>query len=182
MTEIGLLMTGVLSTTQPNLPHLPKERQFRTENGVHKSKDSQLSKLTSISQITPPEFMTADPKDKPGISGPVNHPDHIFKQIRQNHLSSKSFELADAQDIPTKEQLLARYPAYNRQPLPTLRFGSSGMSVRIMQRLLVSNGYGVRVDGIFGPLTEAAIKAFQSKRNLLVDGIVGQKTWWELSI
>lgn len=182
MTEIGLLMTGVLSTTQPNLPHLPEQRPFTTENGVHNSKNSQLSQLTSISQITPPEFMTVDGRDKPQISALAHQRDHILKQIRQKHLSSISFDLADAQDIPTKEQLLARYPAHNRQPMPTLRFGSSGMSVRIMQRLLVSNGYGIRVDGIFGPLTEAAIKAFQSQRNLLVDGIVGQKTWWELSI
>ncbi|MBD2296922.1 peptidoglycan-binding protein [Anabaena sphaerica FACHB-251] len=182
MTEIGLLMTGVLSTTQPNLPHLPEQRPFQTENGVQKSTNSQLSQLTSTSQITPPEFMTADARDKPKISVLANQRHKILTQIRQKHLSSISFELADAQDIPTKEQLLARYPAYNRQPMPTLRFGSAGMSVRIMQRLLVSNGYGIRVDGIFGPLTEAAIKAFQNQRNLLVDGVVGQRTWWELSI
>ncbi|MFM2063880.1 MAG: hypothetical protein RLZZ507_3551 [Cyanobacteriota bacterium] len=184
MTEIGLLMTGVLSisTTQPNLPHLPEQQPFKIENGVQKSTNSQLSQLTSTSQITPPEFMTADAREKPQISALANKREQILKQIRQKHLSSISFELADAQDIPTKEQLLARYPAYNRQTMPTLRFGTSGMSVRIMQRLLVSNGYGIRVDGIFGPLTEAAIKAFQNQRGLFVDGIVGQKTWWELSI
>ncbi|MBW4631996.1 MAG: peptidoglycan-binding protein [Iphinoe sp. HA4291-MV1] len=67
------------------------------------------------------------------------------------------------------------------QSLPTLRFGSSGVAVRVLQQLLLSNGYTIRVDGVFGALTEAAVKAFQNKRNLAVDGIVGQRSWYELT-
>jgi peptidoglycan hydrolase-like protein with peptidoglycan-binding domain len=36
------------------------------------------------------------------------------------------------------------------------------------------------VDGIFGPKTEAAVRAFQSNENLTVDGIVGKQTWTAL--
>jgi hypothetical protein len=32
-------------------------------------------------------------------------------------------------------------------------------------------------DGVFGPKTEAAVKAFQKKHGLATDGIVGPKTW-----
>jgi peptidoglycan hydrolase-like protein with peptidoglycan-binding domain len=32
------------------------------------------------------------------------------------------------------------------------------------------------VDGIFGPLTEAGVRAFQEAHGLLVDGIVGRQT------
>jgi len=46
----------------------------------------------------------------------------------------------------------------------------------------VSNGYAVRVDGIFGALTETAIKAFQNQQNLATDGVVGQRTWRALII
>jgi peptidoglycan hydrolase-like protein with peptidoglycan-binding domain len=63
----------------------------------------------------------------------------------------------------------------------TLRFGNSGLVVRVLQRLLVSQGYRARVDGNFGALTETAVKAFQSQRQLKVDGIVGPITWQELT-
>jgi peptidoglycan hydrolase-like protein with peptidoglycan-binding domain len=63
----------------------------------------------------------------------------------------------------------------------TLRFGNSGIVVRVLQRLLVSQGYMTRVDGNFGALTEVAVKAFQSQRQLKVDGIVGAITWEQLT-
>jgi peptidoglycan hydrolase-like protein with peptidoglycan-binding domain len=68
-----------------------------------------------------------------------------------------------------------------RQTLPTLRFGSSGDAVRVLQRLLLCNRYGIRVDGVFSALTETAVRAFQSQRNLVVDGIVGSQTWRALT-
>jgi peptidoglycan hydrolase-like protein with peptidoglycan-binding domain len=66
--------------------------------------------------------------------------------------------------------------------MPTLSFGSSGLAVRALQRLLVSNGYAVKVDGIYGALTETAVKAFQNQQNLATDGVVGQRTWQALTI
>ncbi|NJL10864.1 MAG: peptidoglycan-binding protein [Calothrix sp. SM1_7_51] len=65
--------------------------------------------------------------------------------------------------------------------LPALRFGSSGDAVRVLQKLLLSNGYSVRLDGNFAALTETAVKAFQDQRNLTVDGVVGSRTWRELT-
>ncbi|TAE54985.1 MAG: peptidoglycan-binding protein [Nostocales cyanobacterium] len=180
MTEIGLLMTGVLSTTQPNLPRLPEQQPLVIENGVQKPNTDKLSLLSSTSQITPPEFMTTDRRERTQISVMASQGNQVLKQIRQKH-QFYSFQIADAQDISTQKQLIARYPAYQKPRMPTLRFGSAGTSVRVMQRLLVSKGYGVEIDGIFGPLTEIAIRAFQNQRNLSVDGVVGQKTWSELS-
>ncbi len=59
----------------------------------------------------------------------------------------------------------------------TYRRGSSGSVVTQIQQKLSDWGYYFdSVDGIFGSRTETAVKYFQSKNNLTVDGIVGNNT------
>lgn len=60
----------------------------------------------------------------------------------------------------------------------TIYNGSQGSDVRTMQTMLnaVSNA-GLTVDGICGPKSIAAVKAFQSANGLSADGICGPKTW-----
>lgn len=63
----------------------------------------------------------------------------------------------------------------------TLRRGAMGDDVRRLQQLLGRVPvYHLPVDGVFGPRTETAVKAFQSTRGLAVDGIVGPQTWGAL--
>jgi peptidoglycan hydrolase-like protein with peptidoglycan-binding domain len=80
------------------------------------------------------------------------------------------------------EKVATRSLRFSSKPLPLLSFGSYGTSVRVLQRLLVTNGYTIQVDGEFGVLTEVAVRAFQNHRNIGIDGIVGEKTWRELTI
>ena len=63
---------------------------------------------------------------------------------------------------------------------PIVRQGSQGQSVKTLQQLLTAAGYPLNADGIFGPRTEAAVKKFQKDKGLVVDGIVGPKTWSSL--
>jgi len=64
--------------------------------------------------------------------------------------------------------------------LPILIRGESGDSVSKLQEKLISKGYTLSGDGVFGKQTYEAVKAFQASRNLVVDGLVGPKTWTEL--
>lgn len=59
----------------------------------------------------------------------------------------------------------------------TLKLGAKGNDVAFIQRFIDSD---LKDDGVFGPKTEAAVKAYQKMRGLKVDGIVGPKTWGEM--
>lgn len=62
--------------------------------------------------------------------------------------------------------------------LPTISLGSSGVFVKLLQCLLVCNGYSsAYVDGSAGNGTISAIKGVQAKNRLAQDGICGAKTW-----
>jgi peptidoglycan hydrolase-like protein with peptidoglycan-binding domain len=64
-------------------------------------------------------------------------------------------------------------PPTNR---PTIRSGSRGVHVVTVQEAL-----GVKpVDGIFGSITDAAVKSFQRQQSLTADGVVGPITWGAL--
>jgi len=59
--------------------------------------------------------------------------------------------------------------------------GNNGQAVRALQQLLNEKyGYGLAVDGDFGPATSTAVKDFQDDHDLAVDGIVGPNTWQSL--
>lgn len=63
------------------------------------------------------------------------------------------------------------------------KYGSRGDEVKQIQTKLKDWGYyNGNVDGIFGSETEKAVKSFQRKNNLTVDGIVGDKTLAALGI
>lgn len=59
--------------------------------------------------------------------------------------------------------------------------GSSGDSVKELQKLLNQNGYSLAEDGVFGDKTLAAVQDYQKNNGLTVDGIVGNKTWGALT-
>ena len=62
-----------------------------------------------------------------------------------------------------------------------ISYGSKGSDVTELQKLLNQNGYTLDEDGKFGPKTQAAVKDYQQKNNLAVDGIVGNNTWGALT-
>ena len=70
------------------------------------------------------------------------------------------------------------YGTKTNRAVKVLRKGSTGESVRALQGLLVCSGYtGAYVDGDFGSGTEKAVKEYQSKKKLAVDGLAGKDTF-----
>lgn len=63
------------------------------------------------------------------------------------------------------------------------KYGSNGEEVRQIQQKLKNWGYyNGNVDGIYGSKTFEAVKKFQRKNGLTVDGIAGEKTLQALGI
>lgn len=89
---------------------------------------------------------------------------------------STTVEIADK--IPEKPKQDVKVVVPINYPL--LRRGSEGDLVSMLQDFLSKDGFDLKVDGIFGPITQRCVKEFQKKYKLKVDGIVGPQTWGEL--
>ncbi|WP_235006700.1 peptidoglycan-binding domain-containing protein [Calothrix rhizosoleniae] len=239
MSDIGLLMTGILSPELSiyNRPKILRDRIV----AIQVSKNSQLYQLKNDVKITPPEFSelekplipknaelslsdqetfkrlknklnsnlpsivneykqfpknvrdsfsTCTHKTKDEVKGKENYQQPLRLSSRKTKLRLQVMKISatsscNIQNRANNQILIATSsnltPNLNSKSLPTLRFGNSGISVKVLQRILLSNGYAVRVDGVFGALTETAVKAFQSQSKLAEDGVVGKNTWRELT-
>lgn len=68
--------------------------------------------------------------------------------------------------------------AHLSNDLPTLKKGLQTEGVRLLQQILILRyKYKITFDANFGEKTEDAVKDFQRKHNLTIDGIVGVNTW-----
>ncbi|QDH80407.1 DUF3380 domain-containing protein [Echinicola soli] len=64
--------------------------------------------------------------------------------------------------------------------MKTIKYRSRGPEVRFLEEILSDLGYQVYVSNYFGMDTHNAIWDYQQKNDLVVDGIVGLKTWSKL--
>ena len=99
----------------------------------------------------------------------------------------------DKEDVPGDTPVSCGIPPKADDPYPgTLRLGSQGASVRLLQQYLsyialslrrYNQQTGLKVivpDGSFGSETENAVKLFQKRYGLSQDGVVGRNTWNKL--
>lgn len=65
---------------------------------------------------------------------------------------------------------------------PTVRKGDKNIYVGLLQVFLNTQGFKLQIDCDNGPKTTEAVKNWQIKKSLEVDGIVGEKTWAKIYI
>ncbi len=86
----------------------------------------------------------------------------------------------------TLTDTIERYKLYEwdgQTVLPTLRRGDKNAYVWAWQNYLtLCLMYTGQIDGIFGPLTEEAVKKWQSANGLNPDGIIGAKSWAKIGL
>jgi peptidoglycan hydrolase-like protein with peptidoglycan-binding domain len=65
-----------------------------------------------------------------------------------------------------------------REASPTLQSGSLGPVVAMLQKVLKTGfGYAGAIDGVFGPVTGAVVRQYQTNAGLPVTGVVDEQTW-----
>lgn len=81
-------------------------------------------------------------------------------------------------------QTWSALPSY-LEASPQLSQGSLGPGVAWLQKTLSGSNIAVQfapyvgaIDGIFGPTTDAAVRALQTWAGVTVDGVVGDDTWF----
>ena len=64
--------------------------------------------------------------------------------------------------------------------IPFAQSGTKGPLAAAIQAALCEAGYTLDIDGEFGPKTENALREFQRKNNLEIDGVAGPATYAKL--
>lgn len=118
-------------------------------------------------------------------TGKDPHTNHIHVSLLQTVAAENSTKawgiftgtVATPISTPTEPSWAARLAA----SMPLLKLGPQVRgSVRKAQALLTVTGHPVDTDGIYGPRTAAAARAFQHANKLAEDAIIGPKTWAKL--
>lgn len=99
------------------------------------------------------------------------HDEHVHFSVLQDPAVYDSLAPWDIGSIVSN---VVDTPPRMDQPA-TLRLGSKGEGVKILQGLL-----GIDTDGEFGPKTQAAVQAYQRSHSLVADGVAGPYTWRSL--
>lgn len=144
---------------------------LRPETGGNVGVDTRTpEQITSlIDKIT--DILNRHPKAQ--VNG---HRDHVATQC-------PGFDAGHWWKSLKGERVPAAKPTNEKAPAFTwgyVKKGSSGEGVEIIQNALRLMGMypkTAKVDGVFGPLTEAGVKQFQTSQGLKVDGLVGPVTW-----
>lgn len=108
-------------------------------------------------------IMDADDQFQPRrYTGKNPHDKHIHDSIRQT---------AKAENSTVAYRFILKPMSWG-----TLKRGSKGRQVKELQAYLIGYGYTLRMDEDYGPATEKAVRSFQAKQGIEIDGIVGPET------
>lgn len=137
-------------------------------------------------------FIWGNPKTSGGtfVADPtgVPHMDTTGDTVATQYafLGSRDLSLVKDQTIvplweinpPGHQPPPAEWETIIMRALPVLKVNAPQHNdVRRAQGLLSAAGHHLKMDGVFGPLTEAAVKLVQGDHGLNVDGVVGEHTW-----
>lgn len=96
-----------------------------------------------------------------------------YRHISVNGINIRGFGLPDFASLATSCGCTI--------DVPVLQYGATGETVRALQSLLnLRDKARLKTDASFGPATLEAVRAFQLRERIAVDGSVGPVTWGRL--
>lgn len=138
-------------------------RKFQKEKGLKPT--GKVDSVTQLALNRAKEITKETTKIK-------TEPDLFVEQVDQKELETKDSKI-ETSDIKRRSEVQDEIMSY--------RLKSKDRTRQIQTALKKAGFYKGEVDGKEGPQTKRAIKAFQRAKGLNPDGIVGPKTWEELS-
>ncbi len=155
--EPVFLIQTALNRVSQNYPAIPKI--WPVDGIFSESTQAAVRKFQEVFGLTPD-----------GVVGRATWYQLVHMYVGVTHLSEL---YSEGQQY---RQIGFRYPG-------VLRRGDSGVDVRTLQYMLAvlaefrETLRPLKVDGDFGPATEAAVTAFQNSAGLAADGVAGEQTW-----
>ena len=183
---------------QPDMPAIPPFPGTPLQNGTRSESVRTLqSLLNGIARCYPSiEVLNTDGIFGPRTQAAVTEFQRLFGLTPSGiagqdtwYRAVDEFNLLQNAPCPSSPPQPPTPPPPPPTPLPPypgtpLRVGSRGEDVRTMQRFLnnIARVYPIipgnlNEDGVFGPLTEASVRAFQTFFGLNSDGVIGPNTW-----
>jgi peptidoglycan hydrolase-like protein with peptidoglycan-binding domain len=128
--------------------------------------------LGNFDASTPARHVADDLADWARWHGGTWGPDHYRPHRDVNATACPGRHLNDLIPTINTRAATAHPPVQPGDDLPpTLRLGSTGDDVTLLQAAVLSP------DGVFGPVTDLAVREYQRANGLTVDGICGPQTW-----
>lgn len=132
-----------------------------------------------LSKVNVKAGQSVKPGDLLGIEGTTGHStgNHLHWEIRINDIKTGYVSVYQYAGIPNRSGSTQYMSDWSSEIFGAANLvkGTSAFPQRIYNSVL-QGALGVTPDGIFGPNTESAVKAYQAAHGLTVDGIVGGKT------
>lgn len=114
--------------------------------------------------------------DKKGGRRWTKEEESVYGYWTHHGLATKWIKYEDKTEIhkPMNKDVFIKF-------LPTLEKGASNDFVTLLQKCLAyTNDYHDVIDNYFGDKTDMAVKEYQTRNGLYVDGVVGAVTWGDI--
>lgn len=168
VARLGILVAGVMTVTGCDFWPPALQEEIDT---LRAALNDALDKQERLKQELA-DLQSAQVVFQPDTSRTA--PTNGRQEAPQGNLTISRIRPAQEQEPDQLEQPLApRFTPIRRQPYVSLEMTDPpirGPRVAQVQRLLGRQGIPIRIDGIYGPVTAAAIRGFQRSRGLTADG------------